>query len=85
VAQFFYKGYGRAGGNISTGNLRIVRVCIWFSRGTTKSATKCSDATFSGGRYSPGPETQVAFNDTLHPTAPQTQFNYTFSRIDPNF
>ena len=85
VAQFFYKGYGRAGGNVSTGNSRIVRVCIWFTRGTSKSPTKCSDAIFSGGRYSPGPEVQVAFSDTLNPYAGQTKFNYRFSRIDPNF
>ena len=81
--QFFYTGKAKAAGNVYQ-NLRIVQVCIWYSRGSSKvSATACSIASSNTGAWLPGSEVSVSVTDTLNPFAPQTIFNIQTTRISP--
>jgi hypothetical protein len=82
---FHYDGKARAGGNIYDG-LRIVQVCIWYTRGgITVSQRVCSSATRSanGLVWSAGAEKGTWAFDSADPWAPHTIFNYSLSRIRP--
>lgn len=84
IWQFFYKGQGRAAGNVYGGK-RIVKVCFWWTRGGKKvSGTKCSSAKSTGHGWGTGPEAVGTFNDTLGSHDPKTKFHIKTTRINPN-
>lgn len=82
VLLYDYLGYAKAGGNVID-NKRIVRVCFWWTQAARTSATTCANATFSGGRYSPGPEVTGYFRDSNGLNDPKSIFHIQTSRIDP--
>jgi hypothetical protein len=83
VLQFFYTGRAKAAGNVYQ-NLRIVQVCIWYSRGSVAvSSTVCSFASSDTGTWLPGPEVSVSATDSLDSYAPHTIFNIQTGRINP--
>lgn len=83
IVQLRYDGKAKAAGNVYSG-LRIVKVCFWYSRGSTNvSSEKCSSARLSGTTWSAGPEVTHSVWDSLDPGAPRTEFNIRTTRIDP--
>ena len=81
--QFFYKGLAKAAGNVYY-NQRIIKVCISYSNPGNSSPTVCSSASSNGGSWTAGSERSVTFADNLSLNWPQTTFNVTTTRINPN-
>lgn len=82
--QFFYTGRAKAAANVYLG-LRIVMVCIWYSRNNAPvSSTVCSYANSDTGTWIGGPEVSVGATDSLDPNAPRTYFNIQTGRLNPN-
>lgn len=82
--QWWYHGRAKAAANVYSGK-RIIQVCIWYTRGADRVSPKvCSNAVNDSGGWSAGPERRTECIDTIDPNAPQTMFNITTSRINPN-
>ncbi len=83
VAWLYYVGKAKAAANVYQ-NLRIVQVCIWYSRGDSAvSSTACSNAVSDPGFWSTGAEVSVDAWDSLGWNDPKTLFNVRTVRIDP--
>lgn len=82
--QLFYTGRAKAAANVYD-NLRIVRVCIWYTRdgAGVVGPEVCSNADSSTGVWMPGPEAMTSATDSLHPFDPPTVFNISTVRINP--
>jgi hypothetical protein len=84
IFQLYYEGKAKAAGNVYQ-NLRIISVCIWYTRGTARvSSEVCSNAIGDTYGWHPGPEVSVGVFDTLDWNAPPTVFNIKTTRINPN-
>lgn len=82
--QLFYRGVAKAAGNVYS-NLRIVEVCIWYTREEIKISSKvCSTAYLSGGIWRSGAEVSTTTWDALTWDGPKTIFNISTVRIPPN-
>lgn len=82
--QLYYRGVAKAAGNVYS-NLRIVEVCIWYTRDAVKISSKvCSNAYFSGGIWRSGVEASTTTWDALTWDGPKTIFNISTVRIPPN-
>lgn len=83
TAYVFYTGRAKAAGNVYN-NQRIVKVCISYSHTLRSSPTVCSSATSTGSSWYAGAEASVGFTDNLSDNWPQTSFNISTTRINPN-
>ncbi len=83
-SQLGYDGKAKAAANVYN-NLRIVEVCIWYTRegAGVVGAKVCSDASSDTGVWLPGPEVTTSAWDSLNPLDPPTVFNISTVRIDP--
>jgi hypothetical protein len=82
--DLYYTGEAKAAGNVYQ-NLRIVKVCIWYTRdGALISSKVCSNATFSGGIWRAGSKVSTTTWDVLVWDGPKTIFNISTVRIPPN-
>jgi hypothetical protein len=83
ILYLFYQGKARAGGNVYQG-LRIVKVCIWYSRDGQQVTPKvCSNATGGPGYWAPGPEVTIVAQDSLGWEDSKTTFHIETTRISP--
>lgn len=82
--EIYYRGKAKAAGNVYDGK-RIVKVCIWYTRGgEMKSDQKCSSAAQMGtGLWAPGAEVITTTWDSINPVAPKTIFQIQTTRINP--
>lgn len=81
---FVHAGKAKAAGNIFNG-LRIVQVCIWYTRGLDIiSDVACSNASSDTGVWVAGPVATTTALDTPSSTDPKTIFNIKTTRIDPS-
>jgi hypothetical protein len=82
--QLYYEGKAKAAANVYQ-NLRIVEVCIWYTRDSVAVSSKaCSGASNSSDFWAPGPEVIVTTIDSLDWSAPKTIFNIKTVKIDPS-
>ena len=80
---FVHAGKAKASGNIFNG-LRIVQVCIWYTRGVSIiSDVVCSNASSDTGVWVAGTVATTTALDTASDTDPKTMFNIRTTRIDP--
>jgi len=81
--QLVYVGYALAAGNVYQ-NLRIVQVCIWYTRdGALVSSRVCSSASSDLGYWVSGSEVSTWALDSLDWNAPKTIFNIQTTRVSP--
>jgi hypothetical protein len=81
---FVHAGKAKAAGNIFNG-LRIVQVCIWYTRGVDIiSDVVCSNASSDTGVWLAGPVATTTALDTASSTDPKTIFHIKTTRIDPS-
>lgn len=71
----------KAGANVFN-NVRIIQVCVWYTRANVQKGDKvCSNATSDGLRWYPGPEKTTWCWDDL--SADHTIFNWSRVLINP--
>lgn len=81
---FVHAGKAKAAGNIFNG-LRIVQVCIWYTRGASIiSDVVCSNASSDTGVWVAGTVATTTALDTPSSTDPKTMFHIKTTRIDPS-
>lgn len=81
---FVHAGKAKAAGNIFNG-LRIVQVCIWYTRGVSIiSDVVCSNASSDTGVWVAGAVATTSALDTPSSTDPKTIFRIQTTRIDPS-
>jgi hypothetical protein len=84
ILFLIYQGKARAAGNVYQ-NLRIVKVCIWYSRDGQQITSKvCSNAIGGSSSWGPGPEVTVFAPDSLGWDDSKTLFHIETTRISPN-
>ena len=83
ILFLLYQGKARAAGNVYQG-LRIVKVCIWYSRDGQQITPKvCSNATGGPSYWAPGPEVGLVAQDSLGWEDSKTTFHIETTRISP--
>jgi len=85
VAFLWYKAKAKAAANVYS-NLRIIKVCFYYTRNNVViSSTKCSTANSNGSYWTAGPEVTDTVTDSIISGATNTSiFNIVTTRINPN-